>query len=92
MSSFGSRFNIHKSDNFPGPGSYRVYSEFGDLPKVKRRKFKFKKRKDSNDSFYMEEEEKDKPKPGREEIKNGSKVAVSVKGNNKLASSCVSLL
>lgn len=42
----GSRFNTSVKDNYPGPGSYKIYSEFGDLPKVKRRKFKFRKKKD----------------------------------------------
>ena len=30
----GIRFNEKRKDNYPGPGSYKVYSEFGDLPKI----------------------------------------------------------
>ena len=67
----GVRFNEKRKDNYPGPGSYKVYSEFGDLPKIKRRKFKFRKRNDED--FYMEKEEQDEVKPEDEAEKMGKK-------------------
>ena len=42
LTTFGGR-----KDNFPGPGSYKVYSEFGDIPKLKKRKNKKKKKKEN---------------------------------------------
>ena len=81
--SFGSRYNIHKSDNTPGPGAYRVYSEFGDLPKIKRRKFKFRKKEEEKkddekkeegkEEVFMEKEEKDDVKP-KNEVENAGNV------------------
>ena len=65
--SFGSRYNIHKADNTPGPGAYRVYSEFGDLPKIKRRKFKFRKKIEKEEEKQEEEKKDEKKEEGKEE-------------------------
>ena len=44
---------IKNKDNFPGPGSYKVYSEFGDLPKLKKRKYKKKKKKSKKNELSL---------------------------------------
>ena len=72
--SFGARFQPAKKDNFPGPGSYFVFSEFNtwklkELTKEEKKKLKKKRAKERKKRLEKKRKEEEKKRKEEEEKK-----------------------